>query len=488
MVRKGFSFAARVVSWLVVLNCLGSTVYAQIASTDLPGPLIPFSNRKAAEIVLKGRDQLRVLVEKDLILDGLNYPRVCAWVSPEGYKQLEVEGWSISWLPPEAEPAPIGIPKGSLAFPLEAYPTYDQIGALLEEYALNYSSLCRVESIGSSAEGRNLWVIRITDHPEIEEDEPECKLISTIHGNETLGTVVMLDLVHELLTEYENDLRIRHLVDETEIWILPLMNPDGYSHTPRARFNYNGYDLNRNFPDRVEDPANTTAGRQPETSAVMEFTRDHSFVLSANFHTGSQVVNYPYDSSAYWNTWKHPDWYTPDQDVFVQNSLAYSTHNPLLYSSGQFTQGISNGLEWYQINGGMQDWNYVWHRSMEVTIELSNLFSPPASQLVSHWEANRESLLSYLEQSRIGIRGIIRNSQNGKPIPASVEVSGREGLVHTDPQVGDYHRLLLPGTYTLQIQAQGFYPLTVHGVAVQSGTASRVDVDLDPAYSGWLIY
>lgn len=484
------TFAPRVFFALALAGYLWSTGSAQLAPSADTEPFVPFSTRQGAEIELKSRDQLRQLIEKDLILDGLNYPRVCVWVSPEDYRQLQMEGWSIHWLPSEqaAETPTPSLPKGSPAFPLQVYPTHEEITALLEEFADSYPHLCRLESIGSSVQGRELWILKVTDHPDLEEDEPECKLISTIHGSETLGTVLSLDLIHELLAGYDSDARIHNLVNEAEIWILPLMNPDGYSRTPRSRFNYNGTDLNRDFPDRVTDPVNTTANRQPETRAVMEFSFNHPFVLSANFHTGAQVVNYPYDSSAYWNIPKHPDWYTPDEDVFVGNSLAYSIHNPQLYSSNVFPQGITNGLEWYQVNGGMQDWNIVWQRCMEVTIELSNVFSPPTSQLTTHWDDNHESMLSYLERSLVGIRGIVRNARNGQPLSASIEVSGREGKIHTDPEVGDYHRLLQPGAYDFQVEAQGFVSHTAHGVVVQSGTATRVDVNLEPIYSGWIVH
>lgn len=72
------------------------------------------------------------------------------------------------------------------------------------------------------------------------------------------------------------------------------MNPDGFEELIRS--NANGVDLNRNFPDQFIDPIDSTDGREPETVAVMEWIRSKHFTLSASFHGGGLVANYPYDS------------------------------------------------------------------------------------------------------------------------------------------------------------------------------------------------
>ena len=74
---------------------------------------------------------------------------------------------------------------------------------------------------------------------------------------------------------------------------MPSMNPDGFELG--QRYNANGVDLNRDFPDQFNDPDNSTGGRQPETRAVMDWSAEHNFVLSANMHSGALVANYPFD-------------------------------------------------------------------------------------------------------------------------------------------------------------------------------------------------
>ena len=256
---------------------------------------------------------------------------------------------------------------------------------------------------------------------------------------------------------------------------MPLMNPDGY--TSGSRYNAQGRDLNRDFPDRVNDPNNTTTGRGTETRHVMNWAFGKSSVLSANFHGGALVVNYPYDSDP--NPWANYS-ATPDDDLFIQQSLAYSSLNGPMYNSSQFNNGITNGVAWYLIYGGMQDWNYVWMGCNEVTIELSNNKWPNYSQIANLWNNNRDSMLAYMELCLEGVRGVVTDSQTGLPVDATVRVTGINHDVFTDSDVGDYHRMLLPGTYSLQFSADGYDTQTISGISVGSGAATVVDVSLVP--------
>jgi hypothetical protein len=188
------------------------------------------------------------------------------------------------------------------------------------------------------------------------------------------------------------------------------------------------------------------------------------------------VVNYPWDNGA---TSGSPS-ICPDDAWFIQLSLAYALPNPDLQAGG-FTNGITNGCAWYSLFGGRQDWMYVWHGGREVTVELSNANIPSGSQLPVFWENNRESLLAYLEFAMRGIRGVVRDAETGAPIRARIDVMEIPGApVFSESALGDYHRLLLPGTYTLIVQAEGFSPDTVRSVVVTSGTATRADVSLRP--------
>jgi carboxypeptidase D len=401
---------------------------------------------------------------------------------------LKVDGYSIKVI--EQQPSPLA-PKGG-AKALGEYHSYGDMTALLQAYEAAYGAgqsanpdICRLFSLGQSVQGRELWAIMITDNPDVEELEPEFKYVSTIHGDEPVGTEMCLYFIDYLLSEYGVDSRITGLVDSTAIWVVPLMNPDG--HAIGSRFNANGFDLNRGFPSWPGEISGTqfdgaplgVAGRQPEVQHIMQWTADNSFTLSANFHTGALVVNYPFDDDGKGTGNDAP---TADDALFEYVSETYSMFNtPMYTNSVPFSpKGITNGSAWYQIDGGMQDWNYRHVACNEVTIELSTTKTPSASTLATLWENNRDSMIAYVEMAHIGIRGRVRDEATGEPIYAKIEVIGNGQPVFTDPGFGDYHRMLLPGTYTLKYSSPLYASKTRHDIVVTEGQAVRMDVSLTP--------
>ena len=361
----------------------------------------------------------------------------------------------------------------------QSYRTHAEIGQFLLDAQTDYPTLCQRYNLGNSYQGRELWAVCISDNVGVEEDEPEFKYISTMHGNEIVGNEMCLYLVEHLLANYGSDPDITNLVDEIEIWIVPLMNPDGYEDSPRTRYSAEGYDLNRNFPEgsgSSPDP-NDPTGRATETQVIMYWSFAHSFTLSANIHTGSLVANYPFDNDGMGSVFSP----TPDEDMFVFISEEYSQHNSPMWNSPSFYHGITNGAAWYSIDGGMQDWSYRYMGCNEVTLELSDVTSPSASQLPTFWSENRDSMLAYMETCLIGVRGLVTDSQTGAPLAATVTVVGRDHEVYTDPDVGDYHRMLMPATYDLTFEADGYDPHTEYNVVVLAGEATRLDVQLGPA-------
>jgi carboxypeptidase D len=149
--------------------------------------------------------------------------------------------------------------------------------------------------------------------------------------------------------------------------------------------------------------------------------------------------------------------------------------------NGGFTNGITNGCDWYAIFGGRQDWMYWWNGGREVTIELYDTKNPPGSALPQRWTNNSESFLAYMEETLKGIRGIVIDAVTHSPLKARVDVVGVSNVpVFTDSAVGDYHRLLMPGTYTLIAQTPGYYPDTVRNVVVVDSSATRVNMMLQP--------
>lgn len=366
----------------------------------------------------------------------------------------------------------LGLKSGN---PLDAYHTYDELTTEMQNIANAHPDICHLYSAGKSVQNRDLWVMKISDNVNTEEYEPEFKYISTMHGDEPVGMEMCLNLINYLVDNYGTDETVTNLVDNTEIYIMPLMNPDGY--VLHQRENADNQDLNRSFPDRVDDPNNTPDGRPIEVQDIMNFFSPRRPVLSANFHTGALVVNYPWDDDPNISSGSYAA--CPDDDEFITLSETYSQYNSPMWNSSEFEHGITNGNNWYAVSGGMQDWNYVWLGDMEVTIELSDDKWPDASALPGLWDDNRESMLHFMDMCHKGVKGIVTDSSTGNPISATITVDDRGMKFYTDPDVGDYHRYLKPGTYTLHFTAEGYASKDVQ-VTVNDGDATEVNVQMDP--------
>lgn len=364
------------------------------------------------------------------------------------------------------------------------YHDYDELTALLADYAKTYPNITELFSWGKSVSGREIWGLRITDNPAVKEQaEPEFVYIGNMHGDETVGREMLVNFIGLLLSGYGSNAVLTDLVDTTDIYIVPSMNPDGFERARRA--NDNGFDLNRNFPDRFQDPTNTPDGRQAETRAVMGFWDEHNVVMAANMHGGTLCVNYPYDDFETPAQCGRSISYSPDHELYIEISLAYSKLNAPMYSSNEFDQGITNGAEWYCISGSMQDWSYVWYGTYHVTIELSHVKYPAASTLAGFWDDNREALIAYLQQVHRGIKGRVYDLATGKSIEASVSVQPHKAVqgakalpaVRTDKAHGDYFKIVLPGTYDVTVTTANNLVLT-KTVTVTEGKAIVVDFAL----------
>lgn len=159
------------------------------------------------------------------------------------------------------------------------YYSYVEFSRRLEHFAEKHAHVCSLTSVGRSAEGRELWVIRITGHANLLTEspgKPRFKYVGNIHGDEALSRQILIYLIDHLLSQYRIDPRVTKLIDNTDIYILPSVNPDGLDKAVEGdcigrregRENHKHFDLNSNSPDQLDPSALESA---PEVLAVMKW-------------------------------------------------------------------------------------------------------------------------------------------------------------------------------------------------------------------------
>ena len=365
----------------------------------------------------------------------------------------------------------------------DKYPTYGLYVEMMEYYETTYPDICKVVTIGTTVSGRELLALKITDNVNVEEEEPEFFYTSTMHGDETTGYVLMLRFADSLLTSYGSVPEITSMVNNIEIYINPNANPDGTYGSDNntisypTRYNANGVDLNRNFKDPANGDHPDENSWQPETVAMMNFARDHHFTLTANFHGGVELANYP---------WDHTYRRHPDDEWLIRVSRDYATSAQNNSPNGYFTgenNGITNGADWYVVYGSRQDYYTFFHNSREITFEISNTKFVSGSTLPNFWNYNREALFQFMEECLYGIKGTVKNS-NGDPLDAMIFIDGHDtdmdsSMVFTDPDLGDYHRMIEEGTYNVIASSYGYYNDTLN-VYVPENSAVSANFVLQP--------
>jgi len=279
---------------------------------------------------------------------------------------------------------------------LGLYHTYDEMISELTALAAAYPSIAELDTMGTSIEGRYLFVLKISDNVSLDEDEPEVLVMGLHHARELMTVEVTLHLINHLLSNYGSDPLATQLVDGREIWIAPMINPDGHVYVQNnhsdawwdwwrknRRDNGDGtfgVDLNRNYGymwgyDNVGSSGTTSSElyrgtapfSEPETQAVRDFCIGREFTLSLSYHTYGELILYP---------WGYDDFYTDDHELF--SVLADSMNAGLGYTA-------ERGYDLYPTNGDTDDWTYgetiEKNRIFGYTVEMNTYeeggFGPP---------------------------------------------------------------------------------------------------------------
>jgi hypothetical protein len=361
---------------------------------------------------------------------------------------------------------------GGSIIPPQAYPSYELYERLMVELVARHPENCALEEWGVLPSGHRILTLRITEGVHQPKGKPQVLLTAAMHGDETAGYWLMLKLAEHLLQSKPG-----RLLEDTEIFINPLANPDGafprgnQSLASSRRGNSRGVDLNRNYPDPEDGAHPDDYAYQPETQIFMRAARKHSFDLALNLHGGAELFNYP------WDTYRQRH---ADNDWWRRISRDFASRAQTASGNGRYFQGrqrgVTNGHDWYPVSGSRQDYMNYYHRCREATLELTNAKRFPADDLPELWRYTRTALLGYLNEARRGVHGYVVDATTGKPLRANVAIPGHDFAnsdVYTDPRYGNFYRFLSSGTYQLQVSAQGY---ETEWISIDVNESQRTDL------------
>lgn len=298
-------------------------------------------------------------------------------------------------IPPYQDEDPVHMKYGTMG----GFYTFQQIIFDLDSMRLLYPEICTEKvSIGQGWNGYDIWMVKISDNPGINEDEPEGIYDGLHHAREPGAYTAILYAMWYLLENYGTDDAVTYLVDNRELYFVPVVNPDGLIYNQQTnpggggmwrknrRNNGGSYgvDLNRNYSYQwgynnagsSPTPSSETyrgpyAASEPETQAMMGFTEEHNFTTGITIHTygDKYLTAYGYDDFP-------PEHY----DVHLEYLAYASALNG--YSTGYCYQIM------YSSNGRTQDWQLHEHDIINIEPEIGSSFWPSISQIMPNAAEN----------------------------------------------------------------------------------------------------
>jgi hypothetical protein len=349
------------------------------------------------------------------------------------------------------------------------------VEAALKAFHQQHPKRTRLRKLGVSHEGRGVFAIGIGDFSIDQDQIPQFFFNGTHHGNEPITTVVLMDMVEELLSSKPGE-PLWELTQKSTFWLLPVVNPDGLErHLYQSRQfgrkngaksqkvqdenqNY-GVDLNRNYPfmwgalgekGSKTDPLShhyrgSKAASEPETRAVMKLANEYPFVGVLSFHSGTVALLVPYTIDGAKNAKLNEAWTVSDE---LTKKLKAIQRKPFK---------VKRNL--YPVDGVDEDWHRFEHGSLALIVEVAR-FTPLTDEdrrmLV---EKNRKVWFGFASRFLTGPSVTIKTIDGAQnPVSARIDIDGMT------PPNGERWRSRCPaGLYHRYLPKAGRYIARVNG-------------------------
>lgn len=377
-------------------------------------------------------------------------------------------------------------------FATTGYPDLKAVTDALRAAEAKFPSIARVVDLTQALnqrptfEGRHIYALKISDRVDQDEDEPAALVVSTHHARELVTPVIALTAIDRLTAGYGRDPAITAVVDEYEIWIAPVWNPDGYSWVftndnfwRKNRRNGRGVDLNRNYPQgwtsrcsgSTSWNSNTykgpSAASEPETQTMMEWSKQRRFAKVIDFHSSGQEVLYAYRCTA------HPfePWWRAEA-VTLANASGYRGSVRLPSAEGEHYQ-----------------WQLAQMGAYAFLVETATRFQPPFATAVREAEQVWSGILQVLQRP-FSVQGFVTDAATGAPLTATISLPDTRFLggetYGSGGKFGRFDLILPEGVHRLRFEVPGLPPeeRTVQVSATESRfLAVLIGDNLPPSFS-----
>jgi len=357
-------------------------------------------NPMIVKVPAEGKKQVADIANMGFDIAEVKNGAVTIIVTKTNLKKLDKRGYKYTVTNPDANSLLNRFRAGTT---LGKYHSYEQVQQILKDAEANNPTICKLNVIGKSFEGRDIYALNITGNIGRGQKKPAGLIMGLHHSREWISVEVPLALINELITKYQKDKDITKLVDGRDIWIVPVVNPDGltYSQTKSKMWRKNrrlnpdksyGVDPNRNYgyewgnvgsSDYMGDDTyhGTKAFSEPCTQAIKKLAEEHKFVGDITFHSYSELILYPY-SYAY-------EAHARDEKLLAQLAGEMAKFNG-------YTPEKSSDL--YPSMGDTDDFMYGACGSLSFTIELASSFIPADSEVPKICADNVKACLHLLDK------------------------------------------------------------------------------------------
>jgi hypothetical protein len=375
-------------------------------------------------------------------------------VTKPTYEELVREGFDIEIIVPDVRAA-------AMRFDA-AFHTYAQLRDTWAIIAQNHSSICRLDTIGHSYNGNLILAMKISDNVDAMEGEPRICFDFSMHGNENNGCEIAHYALIQIVEGYGVDPDITRWVNEREIWLVPMDNPDGL--ISRQRYNGHGVDCNRNYGVAWGFGSSGGSGpfSEPETQCYYFLGEEHPMAEWSQYHSGA--------TTAMW-CWGYTTKAAMDSMVIAYEMSRYG--QICEYQPGQISRIL------YLVSGGSTDWYQGTRGALGYAVEVCDGQPSPVGEIDTINHKNWSAMKEQIERVMWGISGRVLDSVSGQPVRARVTVNPPNWFTYTD-SMGYYHKYVHDGTHSVTFEANGYRTRTVSGVVVPADTFAVADVSLAP--------